>query len=168
MPAKPIANANQSLTTSIPPIMTEHQEIIQKTGKPHSCSCNTCQNMCATVPCLGTPSNILQLINNGLVGRLGATRFAAFINYGKPIVDMVQAKRIHGHGCTFFKNGLCELHDQGLKPIEGQIASCKVRTSDIEKHPSYVVSQTWLDPRNLKTITLVFKALIRYEKSTKA
>ncbi|MCS2303739.1 hypothetical protein NXX23_17745 [Bacteroides ovatus] len=37
------------------------------------------------------------------------------------IVPMVQAKQEAG-GCTFFQDGLCELHAAGLKPTEGRLS----------------------------------------------
>ena len=53
----------------------------------------------------------------------GASRWAVGLLLGKIpyIVPMVQAKQEAG-GCTFFQDGLCELHAAGLKPTEGRLS----------------------------------------------
>lgn len=104
------------------------QRIIRKTGrKPIQCKCKLCQQQCHT-PCLGTPQDILKLIKAGYADRLSWTDWAAGIIMGctDHVVGMVQATA-EGDWCTFFHDGLCELHDKGLKPTEGRLSHHSMR-----------------------------------------
>ena len=50
--------------------MTEHENIKKETfSSENSCSCNECKKMCTVAPCMGTPSDILRIINNGFVDK---------------------------------------------------------------------------------------------------
>ena len=100
------------------------QLIIRKTGrKPVSCKCDKCRNQCRT-PCLGTPDDILRLIEAGYRSRLVPTLWGVGLVMGRLpyAVPMVQAIREDNGFCTFYHNGLCELHDLGLKPTEGRLS----------------------------------------------
>ena len=98
--------------------------ISQKSGrKPTSCNCKECKSQCHT-PCLGTPEDILKLIEAGYEDRLSPTLWAVGMLMGltdKPI-KMIQARQEDNGWCTFYHNGLCELHDLGLKPTEGRLS----------------------------------------------
>ena len=49
------------------------QKIIRRTGrKPSACKCRACRNQCRT-PCLGTPDDILRLIEAGHQDKLAVT-----------------------------------------------------------------------------------------------
>ena len=142
--------------------MTPLQRVMEKTGRrPTECKCQLCKMQCHT-PCLGTPHDILRLIKAGYASRLAVTDWAAGIIFGvidRP-VTMVQAKQI-GDGdtdpdahCTFFKDGLCELHDKGLKPTDGRLShhSHKIDNFKRNRSISWAVVQEWLDPDNLPVI----------------
>jgi hypothetical protein len=81
----------------------------------------------------------------------------------KPI-DMIQPAEENGW-CVFRRpDGLCELHDRGLKPTEGVLASCKVLEED--NIPTYetsvlrAVAHEWVKIENFATIMrVVFKYL---------
>lgn len=91
------------------------------------CSCTKCQSMCKT-PCIGTPDEIMKIAQAGFGDRLAMSTWAAGMILGtheKP-VDLIAPLYDKRKGaCSFFKDGLCELHDLGLKPKEGRYASCK-------------------------------------------
>ena len=97
--------------------------IMQRSGrKPTACSCDRCKSQCHT-PCLGTPEDIEKLIDAGYRDRLAPTSWFAGMLMGvinRPI-EMVQPKVENGW-CTFYHDGLCELHDKGLKPTEGRLS----------------------------------------------
>lgn len=66
-------------------------------------------------------------------------------------------------------DGLCELHDRGLKPTEGVLASCKVVKED--NVPTYetsvlrAVAHEWVKVENFATIMrVVFKFLHENER----
>lgn len=106
---------------SIHPMETTLQHIIRRTGKkPISCKCKQCQQQCRTCPCLGTPSDIERLIDAGYSEQLAEMdwcvgQLVGAIPYPIPMVQAIQTDT----GCIFFHDGLCVLHDKGLKPTEG-------------------------------------------------
>lgn len=143
--------------------MTELEKIEHASGiKRSECSCGTCVQMCKTAPCIGTPQDMLNLINAGYRDRLALTRWAAGKKYGFPELHIVAPIFDDNRGaCTFLdKNGLCELHTRGLKPTEGKIATCSVDQVDPGKYPpNWVVAATWEIPSSVKTVMLVYTAL---------
>ena len=72
--------------------------------------------------------------------------------------------------CVFRRpDGLCELHDRGLKPTEGVLASCKMIEED--NVPTYetsvlrAVAHEWVKVENFATIMrVVFKYLHENER----
>lgn len=130
--------------------------IIRKTGrKPCQCKCKLCQEQCHQ-PCLGTPQDILRLIDAGYADRLAVTEWVAGLIMGMaPFpVPMIQARREDNGWCTFFKDGLCELHDKGLKPTEGRLSHHSLRADNWspKKSISWHVAREWLLPDNGSTI----------------
>jgi len=136
--------------------------IMRKSGrKPMSCTCAKCQSQCHT-PCLGTPEDILKLIEAGYADRLAPTVWAAGMIMGvcdQP-VHMLQARQEDSGFCTFFHDGLCELHDKGLKPTEGKLShhSLKIDNFNPKKSLSWLVAKEWLDG-NSKHIDKIIKLL---------
>lgn len=115
---------------------------------PSSCSCDACKSQCRRCSCLGTPDDIKQLIDAGYKDKLIVTLWVAgmlsgVVNFPIP---MIQAIHNQGTGCVFFKDGLCTLHDAGLKPTEGRLShhSMKIDNFDPKKHVSWLVAKEWL------------------------
>ena len=87
--------------------------IANRIGKqPISCNCEKCRQMCQRTPCLGTPQDILAIIEAGYVDKVCYTEWAAGMYLGhitRPI-EMVQIKS-KGKGkdgeCVFFHDGKC-------------------------------------------------------------
>lgn len=93
------------------------------------CQCEECRGYC-TRPCWPTPFEANKLLDEGYADRLmldwgtdgkGGTNIAILCGALKghegqvaPYLPMSPA------GCTFFVEGLCQLHDLRLKPIEGR------------------------------------------------
>ena len=126
---------------------TALQRIIRKTGRrPVECRCRLCRQQCR-IPCLGTPEDILRLLKAGYRERLAPTRWAVGLLLGKIpyIVPMVQAKQEAG-GCTFFQDGLCELH--------AAMENLKFGMS-----LSWNVAKEWLDERNFDTIREIVRIM---------
>lgn len=93
----------------------------------NECSCPKCQAMCRT-PCIGTPDDMVKIAKAGFSDRLSVSGWAVGVLAGThdSVVSIIaptydEEKK----SCTFFSNGLCELHDLGLKPTEGRYATCK-------------------------------------------
>lgn len=101
----------------------------------NSCSCNQCKNMCLVSPCFPTPEETRTLIENGYEDRLSISTFVdirtlSFYDIVAPKAIkheiIINGQAIPLNKCNFLdSNGLCILHDKGLKPIEGRLASCK-------------------------------------------
>lgn len=75
---------------------------------------------------------------------------------------MVQAIQT-ASGCIFFHDGLCELHNAGLKPTEGKLShhSIKQENYQFKKSLSWNVAKKWLDEDNRETISKVFHEMGR-------
>lgn len=131
-------------------------KIIRKTGrKPVSCKCQLCKKQCTVVPCLGTPQDIEALIDAGHGEKIFPTDWWAGMLMG--VIDRpipLYAAELLPSGCTFLKDGLCTLHDSGLKPTEGKLShhSVKPETFDKRKCLSWNVAKEWLDSANAEII----------------
>lgn len=139
------------------------EKIIRESGRePIICSCPICQSQCMRTPCLGTPEDILKLIEAGFADKLTPTEWATGLFLGKLgfAVKMIQIRRTE-HGCVFFKDGLCVLHDLNLKPTEGRLShhTIKAENFNFDKSLTWQVAQTWLEEENRYDI---LKVLIKY------
>lgn len=136
------------------------EKIIRKTGrKPISCKCSLCQRQCTQAPCLGTPADIEKIIDAGYASRIYSTSWAAGMLMGicDQVIYMYQAEFVNNQACTFFKNGLCELHDKGLKPTEGKLSHHTTKSDNFKRGKSVTwhVAKEWLDPANYETIARI-------------
>lgn len=94
---------------------TTFERIIRKSGmKPISCKCNKCKQQCQH-PCWGTPEDMQKIIDAGFIKRCQVQVYGN-IMFITPLLDKKK------NACTFFTNGLCELHDSGLKPTVGKLS----------------------------------------------
>lgn len=133
----------------------QYLSIEEKTNRrPTQCSCEICREMCHTA-CLGTPQDILRLIDAGYADRLSYAEWAVGLIHGimTKTIPMVQAEERNGW-CTFYLNGLCELHDKGLKPTEGRLAHHQTCPEDFDpdKNITFIVAREWQRADNLETI----------------
>lgn len=93
---------------------------------PISCRCPKCRAMCSHSVCLPTPKEARELLRRGYALRMAVYQFkpgSDSDSYVGPATkgreDEVLNRTNYG-ACTFHKDGLCELHDLGLKPLEGR------------------------------------------------
>lgn len=145
-------------------IETTIGKIIRKTGrKPVSCKCAMCKEQCRRAPCLGTPQDIWALIEAGYEDKLEVTGWSVGMILGRlPFpIPMVQAI-LTENGCVFFENGLCILHELGLKPTEGKLSHHTITEENFKfsKNLSWNVAREWIDTRNVATIAKVFQRFI--------
>jgi hypothetical protein len=135
-----------------------YEKIIRKTGrKPISCKCEACKKQCSVAPCLGTPQDIEKIIDAGYGDKIAPTQWAAGMMMGvvDHVVLMFQIRFDEKKGgCVFFNNGLCELHDKGLKPTEGRLShhTTTIETFNPKKSLSWNVAKEWMKPENEETI----------------
>jgi len=126
------------------------EKIIKKTGKkPSSCSCEECRHQCTIAPCLGTPEDMKKLYDAGYGDRLADSKWAAGILLGVTdrMIDIIAPLYDNSKGsCTFFKDGLCELHDLGLKPTEGRLSHHTTTKANFvpSKSIAWNVAKTWI------------------------
>lgn len=144
---------------------TEFQRMVRKTGhKPVNCKCKECKRQCEKVSCLGTPADIEKIVDAGFKDRIAPTEWIVPALYPDPIT-MYQPK-YDRYGCTFFKEGLCTLHDLGLKPTEGRLSHHS--TIDVRKNTSIsrAVARSWCDTTNTEIMQrLVEKMNVKEETS---
>ena len=98
-----------------------------KKFKETVCSCQKCKDMCKT-PCIGTPEEMLAISKAGFSKRLAVTSWATGLILGTHdrVVTIIAPLFDQKKGfCTFYQDGMCELHSLGLKPTEGRYANCK-------------------------------------------
>ena len=125
--------------------------------------------MCQRVPCLGTPHDILAVINAGYIDKVCFTEWAAgmFLGHITRPIDMVQIKS-KGNGlngeCVFYNDGKCELHESGLKPTEGKLAHHEVSAIELrpEYNLAYQVAIEWTKIENYDIIHEIAERLIEY------
>lgn len=141
---------------------TTFQKIIRRTGrKPVECKCQQCKKQCAT-PCLGTPEDIEKLIDAGYKDQLSVSEWAVGkllgkIDYTIPMIQAIQSDK----GCVFFHNGLCDLHEKGLKPTEGRLSHHSVTLDNFSfrKSISWNVAKEWIDERNMVVVERVIRKI---------
>ncbi len=121
------------------------------------CDCKICSEMCKA-PCCGTPQEMQALIDNGLAKKL------SFDDYESPgqIAMIKPALKGHGgkrapwevrseRGCAFWKKGKCELHEKGLKPLQGRLANHAYRTEECKQIES-LITESWEDGKGKQVI----------------
>lgn len=139
---------------------TTTEKIIRITGrKPVACRCASCRNQCKRAPCLGTPQDIWALIEAGYEDKLAVTAWCVGMAVGKLPFPIPMVQVIHtSDGCIFFQDGLCELHDRGLKPTEGRLShhTLTEESFDFSKSLAWNVAREWLNEKNVPLILRIF------------
>lgn len=132
--------------------------------KPTQCNCERCKSMCHT-PCLGTPQDILRLIEAGYADKVAYSEWAVGIILGFTpyVIPMVQIEEKNGW-CVFYHDGRCELHDKGLKPTEGILASHDLNPDELkpEHNLTFSVAREWVREENLKIVKEICDKLVKF------
>lgn len=142
------------------------EKIVRKSGrKPVSCKCNQCKQQCKT-PCLGTPADIEKLIDAGYGGKIKPTVWAAGILMGctDQLVHMYQLEMTNA-GCILFKDGLCSIHNTGLKPTEGRLSHHSQTPVLPNKNLTWLVAKEWLDDKNIPIIERIIEKMSKIEQN---
>lgn len=149
-----------------------------------SCSCGFCKKMCLGRPCWPTFTEAKALVNAGFGNRLMNDYWDGYTDPKAPPKPDYNApgywdwsekweRTIHclcpaskgeeGVRASFFPmgcclqnaEGLCELHDLGLKPMEAQLANCKAskeERQELGRQREFVILPTWDTPEARKFI----------------
>jgi hypothetical protein len=140
-------------------------EIFQKKTKSKIsfCKCNTCKLQCKT-PCLGTPKDILKLCENGFADKITHTTWLNGLvkGYLDHEIEMYQLNlNSETKYCVMHENGLCQLHNLGLKPIEGKLSHHEPKVIDSHlKSLNYLVASEWTKKENFETIKKIEEWII--------
>lgn len=147
--------------------MSALERIMRTTGrKPTQCRCPVCRSYCQT-PCLGTPKDIQRLLGAGYAPQLTRTYWCVGMLFGAVSQPILMVQIIRGpQGCVLYRDGLCELHEQGLKPTEGRLAHHILTQENLsfEKSLSWNVAKEWLRDENEPVVRNVFLQMERYKE----
>lgn len=141
--------------------------IARQVGRQNvSCNCERCRAMCQRTPCLGTPHDILALIDAGYEKDVCYTEWAAGMLMGHTTqpIPMVQIRNRADGSCVLYNEGLCELHDNGLKPTEGKLASHDATVRELQKeyNLTYQVAIEWTKEENFGIIEEIADKLYNF------
>jgi len=88
------------------------------------CTCDICKAMCQE-PCWPSPDEAQGLIDAGYSERLMPGIWWRVEEGAVHVLSPSRQANRLSKRCTFQdRRGLCELHDLGLKPMEGRLARC--------------------------------------------
>lgn len=145
--------------------MTALERIMRVTGRrPTNCTCQVCRSYCRT-PCLGTPDDILRLLEAGYAAKLTLTYWAVGMLLGVTQTPIAMVQLImRPQGCILFRDGLCELHTRGLKPTEGRLAHHILTEENLSfrKSLSWNVAREWVRKENEPLIQKIFEQLAEF------
>lgn len=148
------------------------QDYIDKLGiVPSECSCESCKRICHA-PCCGSVEDFEKIIDSGYADRLMLDDLPDISNCG-PILKPA----LKGHegcqapwevrssdGCTFWnKDRKCDLHDKGLKPIQGRISYHSAENYDLSLFAE-INKSDWESERGVALIEK-WKKLVKYDET---
>lgn len=139
---------------------TAFQKIVRKSGmKPVNCKCHSCKLQCQAA-CLGLPEDMVALVEAGYADRLVRKEIDNDYTILKPMYDPAKM------ACTFFTDGLCELHDKGLKPTAGKLSHHTQTNTNPTKTIAYLVRKQWkiIDEKYVSKVIEAIKAVKRVER----
>jgi len=122
------------------------------------CRCKECVGMCKRYPCWPLPKEAKELILRGFGEKLMLDNFEGKWEILCPAMKGYEGKRIPNSAgiipncCTFLTNDLCDLHDLGLKPLEGREISCKSSLEERGVHTK--IAMEWITKEGEEVVTL--------------
>lgn len=124
---------------------------------PSECDCQKCSMMCRA-PCCGTPEDMISLMHEGYASRLMLDDYPGAPDMIKPALkgfegDTAPWEVASEEGCTFWSEGKCELHNLGLKPLQGKLA-LHGATVEEKDYISKLVCDSWEGEKAKEAIDL--------------
>ena len=134
---------------------------------PSTCDCERCSNMCRA-PCCGTPDEMLALIKAGFANRLCFDNLDFCPDDIHPALKgyeggLASYQTYSNLGCTFWKEGKCELHSLGLKPMGGRYSHHDLSSDDWNKVVTFI-TKSWETKKAAKVID-IWKKLVKYNET---
>lgn len=137
--------------------MIKEQEIIERldryVGKTE-CSCETCRSACMRVPCIGTPWDILRIMESSEENKKKVSMTINAAPWEKGVTDspiiMVAPETNEDGSCVFLKDGMCSIHE--IKPIEGKYSYHELTEKEkgldivdmIQNSTITLISKSWI------------------------
>lgn len=133
----------------------------------NQCSCERCALMCHHSPCTPTPEEAIRLLESEFAKHMMLTVIPD-IKKGR-LAAVIAPKGIHredspARRCILLENGLCRLHDTGLKPLEGRLASHDNTIHQSAQLRSEMLS-LWKSSEGMKAIVKYARNVKGYEKA---
>ena len=133
------------------------------------CDCERCSRMCHA-PCCGTPDDIRRLIDAGYADRLMLDDWDEGIkpvDMLKPALKGAESQRAPWEtesmrGCTFWRDGKCELHKLGLKPSQGKLALHGQTREQGDEINDYI-RKNWKETAATKKLIALWKKAVKYK-----
>lgn len=155
--------------------MNEYEDIQEITGtKPSECACKDCVQLCKISPCIGTPTDILNIMKAGHGDQLVYTKWAAGIKQGIPVISMIQPYYdIERECCSFLdlSQKKCLLHAEGLKPTEGKLAHHSMGHLGVKMGVylpiAHAVALTWTEDKNMPVVMEMVNTLKELKEKQK-
>ena len=123
-------------------------KILTKYNKKSLCDCDQCKGMCKRVPCIGTPRDIMNIIEKKGIGfvreNFSLTTYAPLkiLGFASDFTRMIAPNQRDDGSCVFFnENGLCDIHE--IKPTEGLYTSCHDNPINPMMDPSVLTAMEW-------------------------
>lgn len=129
--------------------------MMKLTVLPSECDCEKCSSMCHA-PCSGTPDDMEALMNAGYGNRLMYDDLPGGETILKPSLRGYEGinapwQTFSVLGCTFWKDGKCELHSLGLKPTLGKLAIHDQSEEDRHQIAEFI-EESWRDKKAKKIL----------------
>lgn len=135
-----------------------------------ACECDECLSMCLR-PCWGTVEEIEKLV---LAGHHYFLMLDFLVGDEEPIDVLCPALKGYGgqrappvphsrHGCKFFKDKKCLLHDKNLKPLEGRCGFHGDQCKENDKI-HILIGESW-DCEEGRKLIEVWKGKVHFEES---
>lgn len=120
-----------------------------------NCDCEKCSFMCHA-PCCGTPEDMQKLIDAGYAKRLMLDDLPGGPDCIKPALKGYEGIQspwdvASREGCTFWKDGKCELHSLGLKPIQGKLSHHALNREENDQI-GRIIDESWEDHKGDEVI----------------
>lgn len=145
--------------------MNDNDRIISKTKlEQKSCTCVECASQCERTPCLGTPDDVLKIMKSDHGVNLDLMIFAAGYAWGfpHPPIPMVQLRSDDETGhCIMYRDGLCGLHKEGLKPLEGTLTHHDDKPVYFKDSAGWEIAKCWISRDNEKLVTEIFDQIMK-------
>ncbi len=139
------------------------EQLLASTGlKPSECSCRVCRQKCTEMVCLGTPDDIVRLINAGYTLLLRRVMMKVVMVHQRRVMDVGMIQLMSDdNGCALFKDGHCIVHHLGLKPTEGRyyLHPRNHKEETLMGVLTLAVAMEWLNDNNRRKVEYCFSKL---------